>query len=229
MAQVSTPGLTLVALPFVSKQGFTGATTMSLILGIIAGGFRYSKFLFLGDHSLAQARNRACEDSLKENMEYVFFIDSDMDFPVNTLARLKLVNADVACTDMWSRNLPSFRTVMRLSEPDEKGMRRSVPYAGAGIEDIDICGMACTLVRTSLLRRMKPPWFVVAGHGEDASFCFVAKEKYGATIKCDFGITAGHWGVACMRGQDWTRDASNQAMRVDDPEMMERMGVTNLP
>lgn len=228
------PGVTLVALPFVSKQGFTGATTQSLILSILAGGLKMCKFLFLGDHSQVQARNTACEDALAIGAEWVFFVDSDADFPVDTLERLKACDADIACADMWSRNIPSFRTVMRMGPPDEHGSKAASPVPGnpTGVEDIDLCGMHCTLIRTSILTKMKErftdqPWFWVAGHGEDATFCFNAKEV-GATIKCDFSIMSGHWGVARMAGQDWSRDAKNQPMSVANVEMMRRMGVKNL-
>lgn len=229
------PGVTLVALPYVSKSGFFGATVQSLVTAILGGGFRMVKFLFLGDHPQVHARNMACRDALDIGADWLLFIDSDMDFPNDTLPKLKACNADVACTDMWSRGWPSFRTVMRLDGVDEAGKRRAVPVPGwpSAVEDVDVCGMACTLIRTSLLREMKEkfpeqPWFWSADHGEDATFCFKAKEL-GATMKCDFSIVAGHWGTTRMAGQDYTRDAANQPMSVSEPEMMRRMGVRNLP
>ena len=225
--------LTVVALPFVSKQGFTGATVSSLILAMASGGLRHCKFLFLGDHTQVGARNAACEMAISEGAQYLLFIDSDMDFPTDTLKRLKDCEADVACTDMWSRNVPSFRTVLRAGPKDEHGKIRMIPYAGSGIEAVDVCGMACTLIRTSLLLRMRDklagnPWFQSASHGEDASFCFLARDLCGATIKCDYGITAGHWGVARMAGQEWTRDADNNPMKAHDPEFVRRMGAANV-
>jgi len=107
------------------------------------------------------------------------------------------------------------------------------PPGERGVEDVDICGMACTLIRTDFLKRFKErykdqPWFWVARHGEDATFCFNAKEM-GAVIRCDFGIVAGHWGVCRNVGQDYTRDAKNQPMAVFQEPMMRRMGVHNLP
>lgn len=224
------PGATLVALPFVSKSGFTAATTMSIVLGILDHGFNNCKFLFLGDHTQIGARNMAAQNAIDDGLDYLFFVDSDMDFPTDTLARLKACEADIACTDMWSRNIPSFRCVMRTVEDKEGKGKMAVPYNGTGVEDIDVCGMACTLIRTSLLKKMKealrgePVWFQSASHGEDASFCFMAKELCNATIKCDFSITAGHWGVLRLAGQDFTRDAANQPMTVAQPEMMARMG-----
>ena len=225
-------GVTLVSLPFVSKQGFTGATLQSIVLAVLANGMRMTKFLFLGDHSQVMARNSSCEDAVEIGADWVWFIDSDADFPSDTLERLKACDADIACTDMWSRNIPSFRTVMRMRE--HNGELASFPIDGfpSGVEDADVCGMHCTLIRTSLLRKMKEafpdrPWFWTTQHGEDATFCFTAKQL-GASIKCDFSIMSGHWGVARMAGQDWSRDANNQTMSVVNMEMMSRMGVKNL-
>lgn len=225
------PGVTLVALPYVTKHGFYGATVQSLVTGILAGGFRMCKFLFLGDHSQVYARNMACKDAVEIGAEWLLFLDSDMDWPVDTLSRLKALDSDIACTDMWSRGWPSFRTVMRLGEPDSTGMKPcvSLPDTESGIVETDVCGMACTLIKVSLLRAMKEkygdqPWFYAERHGEDASFCFKAKDM-GATIKCDLGIVAGHWGSTRMCGQDYTRDVKNQPMSVSDPEMLKRNGV----
>ena len=92
----------------------------------------------------------------------------------------------------------------------------------------DVVGMACTLIKVSLLKRMAPPWFFMVDHGEDASFCFVAKEKYGASIKCDFGAVSGHWGVVRLAGDPWSRDAENQPMQIADPDMLKAMGAKNV-
>jgi hypothetical protein len=231
------PGVTLVALPYVSKSGFFGATVQSIVTGILARGFPMCKFLFLGDHTQVHARNMACKDAMELGAEWVFFIDSDMDFPTDTLARLKACDADIACTDMWSRGWPSFRTVMRLSEPREDGLKQAVPVPGSptGVERVDVCGMACTLIRTSLLRRVAEKWpdqplFWSGQHGEDATFCFKALEV-GATMKCDFDVVAGHWGVTAMRGQEYTRDPKNQPMKIDpaSAEMLKRMNEAAIP
>lgn len=201
---------------------------MSIVLGIANRDFRDSRWVFLGDHTQIGARNAACRWAIHHDLDYVFFIDSDMDFPLGTLPALKAMDCDVACTDMWSRNIPSFRTVMRKGPIDSAGMYPFVPYSGKGVEDIDVCGMACTLIKTSLLKRMEEPWFVSGRHSEDVSFCVVAKQNFAATIRCNFAITAGHWGVARMVGQDWTRDAKNNPGELDMPDMMRRMGAVNV-
>jgi len=235
------PGSTLVALPYVSKIGFVAGFVQSIVQAITTRNMHPAKIMWLGDHSISDARNAACEVAIDRGFEYLLFIDSDMDFPPDTLARLKACKADIACTDMWSRGWPSFRTVMRNGARDKDGLILSVPVPdedlpppwGRGVEDVDLCGMACTLIRVDFLvkyqeRYTDQPWFWVSRHGEDATFCFNAKEM-GASIKCDFGIVAGHWGVCRNIGQDFTRDAKNQPMSVSQEPMMRRMGVHHLP
>lgn len=228
--------MTVVALPFVSKQGFCGETTKSLVFTLSAGGFDNCRFFFIQDNTQVGARNAACKAAIDVGAEWLLFIDSDADFPIDTLSRLKRCDADIACADMWSRNLPSFRTVMRLRPSEEEGKLETypVPDSPSGVEDVDLCGMHCTLIRVSLLKEMAEkyqgqPWFwATADHGEDTVFCLRAMELK-AKVRCDFSIMSGHWGVARMAGQDWSRDAANQPMPVYNVEMLRRMDVKNLP
>ncbi len=234
-------GKTLIALPFVSKIGFNHAFVQSLTASMAMKTLLPAQIMWLGDHSISDARNQACEQAIAQDADFLWFIDSDMDFPVDTLPRLKACDADIACADMWSRGWPSFRTVMRTKAPGADGLLQSVPVPDEelpppgerGVEEVDICGMACTLIKVPFLKRFRErytdqPWFWVARHGEDATFCFNAKEM-GAVIKCDFGIVAGHWGVCRNAGQDYTRDAKNQPMAVCNEPMMRRMGIFNPP
>ena len=230
------PGVTLVALPFVSKQGFDGATVSSLIYSLIYGGMTKCLFCFYGDYAISHARNAAAQDALTRGAEWVFFVDSDMDFPTNTLERLKALDADIACADMWSRNWPSFRTVLKYDKkvrwPKKKQL---VPVASgekvSGTMDVDCCGMACTLIKTSLFlkfEKSKLMPFQMAAHGEDAGFCIVSKQKFKAKIRCDFDVVSGHWGRARMKGQDFTRDARNQMGMIADPEFIKRMAAKHV-
>lgn len=228
--------MTLVALPFVSKGGFDGATVSSLIYSLIYGGMQKCLFCFYGDYPVSHARNAAAQDAMARGADWVFFIDSDMDFPTNTLSRLKALDADIACADMWSRNWPSFRTVLEYNPAVRWPKKREfVPVENGGpvtgARDVDCCGMACTLIKTNLFRKFakaKIMPYVMAAHGEDSAFCIVAKKRFKAKIRCDFDVKAGHWGRARMLGQDFTRDARNQMGIIADPEMIKRMGARNV-
>lgn len=222
------PGSTMIALPHTSKGGFSAATVSSLIYATISNNFKGCGFHFMGDYPVVHARNAAAQEAIKLGYEWLLFIDSDMDFPVQTLERLKACDADVACAEMWSRNVPSFCTVMRYSGKNKKGQRELSPYLGQGIEDVDACGMAVTLIRVSLLKQFakkKLAPFAMTAHGEDAYFCIVAKQKFKASIRCNYAVKSGHWGVCRVAGQAWSRDAANGFGALADPDYMERMGI----
>lgn len=207
-------GVTLLALPYVSKGGFLGACVKSLMMCFASGKMGRISFLFIPDRSQVNARNYACEKAIEIGAEWLWFVDSDQDFPVDVLERLKLVDADVACPDMWSRSWPSYRIVLNPGPTDGAGKVRYLPVpdeiADRGqIEDVGYCGMGCTLIKVSAIVKMRElhpnrPWFWAAEHGEDATFCFQVSEM-GGTIKCDFGVQSGHWGVCRNSGQDFTR------------------------
>lgn len=212
------PGATLVALPYVSKDGFAGPCVKSLLGWFSTPTASPVTFLFIRDKTQVEARNHACDKAMELGAEWIWFVDSDQDFPPDALERLKSVDADVACADMWSRSWPSFRIVFRATPPDDIGKVLHVPVddsvaSNGGVEDITYCGMGCTLVKTSIVRRMRErfpdqPCFWVAYHGEDATFCFKVLEM-GGTVKCDFGLKSGHWGSIRMMGQEFTRDSSS--------------------
>lgn len=203
------PGLTLVALPYVSKDGFTGPTVRSIINAFASGSLGRVSFTMIGDKTQIYARNEACKQAIALGAEYLFFVDSDQDFPVDALERLKRVDSDVACADMWSRGWPSFRIVFHPDDVD--GKYRPMPDEEAeGVKDVGFCGMGCTLIRVSILKRMlekypDQPWFWAAHNGEDATFCFKVRD-IGGTVKCDFSLKSGHWSTCRMMGQPFTRD-----------------------
>lgn len=227
----------MVALLSTSKQGFASACTSSLVYALAGNHFPTCGFHFLTDYHVVMGRNAAVETAIRDGYEWLFFVDSDMDFPVNTLARLKACDADIACADMWSRNIPSFRTVMVYGKSERKGLKKlkqlvPVPDDASGIVAINCCGMACTLIRVSLLKKFAKakmaPFATTGGHGEDAYFCIVAGQKFQATMKCDLSVVAGHWGVTRQAGSEWSRDVKNMFGAVPDPAYLKRMGVRGI-
>lgn len=154
--------------------------------------------------------------ALEEGVSHLFFIDSDMDIPHDAYPRLMECDADVACGLMWTKHIPSFPTTFRDGKP----------YLGAGIEEIDECGMACTMIRTDFLKRMPKPWFYMDGSGgEDHVFCREAK-RHGATIKCNYEVKTGHLGFIYYTGQGFSRNPANQRPdRIGNRAALEQYGV----
>lgn len=220
--------MTLVAMLCVSKQGISPYTVNALLGSILSGTFTGCEYRLIVDHTHVSGRNRAAAAALDGGFDYLMFLDSDMDWPVDALPRLKACGADIACTDMWGRGIPSVRIVSKGGLPVTDELA-----AGHEVEDIDACGMGCTLIHAQLLKRMKekiggPLWFQASSHSEDVSFCYLAKKLCGATIKCDFSMVAGHWGMIRNAGQDFTRDARNSAGKLVAPDVLRYAGATHL-
>lgn len=168
------------------------------------------------DYHLVGARNEAVKVAIEDGVDHLLFIDSDMDIPHDAYQKLLDCDSDIACGVMWTKHIPSWPTVFRGGKP----------YLGSGIEDIDECGLACTLIRTSLLKSMKTPYFYMDGSGgEDHIFCKRVKAA-GASIRCNYYLNTGHLGFVYFSGQEFTRAVENQNMeRIGNKEALEQYGI----
>lgn len=168
------------------------------------------------DYHLVGARNKGVQVALEEGVSHLFFIDSDMDIPQDAWPGLLACDSDIACGQMWTKHIPSFPTTFREGKP----------YLGTGIEDIDECGLACTLIRTDFLKRLPEPWFYMDGSGgEDHIFCKRAKNM-GATIRCNYSVQTGHLGFLYYSGQPFTRNPAHQRSdRIGNRAVLEQYGI----
>ena len=203
----------ILAVPCQTGRGLSPATAHSLLY--MEKPEKWAAF-FPCDYHIVGARNACVKVALEDGVDHLLFIDSDMDIPHDAYPRLLECDADIACGLMWTKHIPSFPTVFRDGRP----------FTGSGIEDIDECGMACTLIRTSLLKSMPLPWFYMDGSGgEDHIFCRSAR-KAGASIRCNFDVKTGHLGFIYYTGQDFTRNPEHQrAERIGNREALEKYGV----
>lgn len=200
-------------MPCQTGRGVSPATAHSLLY--LLKPDRWAAF-FPCDYHIVGARNKSVQVALEEGVSHLLFVDSDMDVPKHLVQALLNCEADIACPVMWTKNIPSYPTVFRDGKP----------YLGHGIESIDECGMAATLIRTAWLRKMDPPWFYMDGSGgEDHIFCRRAKQM-GATIKCNYSVNTGHLGFVYFDGQDFTREPKNQkAERIGNRETLQKYGI----
>lgn len=203
----------LICVPCQTARGVSPATAHSLLY--MEKPDRWAAF-FPCDYHLVGARNACVATALENKAKHLLFIDSDMDVPSDAIPKLLECGADVACGVMWTKNIPSFPTVFRGGKP----------HLGEGIEDIDECGMACTLISTELLRSMQQPWFYMDGSGgEDHIFCRRVRQA-GATIRCNYDLRTGHLGFMYFSGQEFTTRPENQrADRIGNRAVLEQYGV----
>jgi hypothetical protein len=140
----------------------------------LEGDFKFA--ISLGTY-IPNNRIALVNQAIESKSTHILFIDSDMRFPKDTIARLLAHKKDVIGANCRQRT------------QDEWTARKGGKFVGSGkgIEEVDTLGFGVTLIDmnvfTGKLRKMPEPWFQMPYHtqdkklvGEDVYFCTVAKE-----------------------------------------------------
>ena len=158
---------------------------------------------------LTANRNMAVEDMLQTDSQWLFFLDSDVTFPADTLDRLleiadpeerPIVTGVYIRVDQSGRLVPCvFRTALA------EGGVQMLPYEGLPKDDVvevDGCGAGhCSFTvlcssGCSSTTACPAPWFAEdtydsKTYSEDLTFCMRAR-NLGHRIYADTGINLGH-------------------------------------
>ena len=132
---------------------------------------------------IAEARNNAVKMAQDGGAEYLFFIDSDMTFPADTLLRLLVRDEDVIGATYSRRTPPlTFLGDILSEQPAD---------APPGLVEMARIPTGCLLIRMSVFQKLKAPYFrfrtcEIAGQivGEDYDFSDRVREQ-GYRIWCD--------------------------------------------
>ena len=169
---------------------------------------------FVIDSLIYSARNEICRQALKDNYDYVLWLDSDMVFPPETIAKL-LADGKNIVTGLYYRRQPPYSPVIYSKLEISGNICEQEGYASPpeALFPVAGCGFGCLLLNTDILRRMEaengPTWFAPMGNvGEDLAFCIRAR-RLGETIWCDPGIKLGHVGHIIITADDYKREALN--------------------
>ena len=140
------------------------------------------------------ARNRMANKAINEGYTHLLFLDSDMVFDENIVETLRFCGKDFVCGVFQARRPPYGCCVFESLVP----VRRVKKY---GTEPFRIkgCGMACTLIKTTVLKNVQqeygncfdPGVYEDITMGEDTAFCWRA-DKAGEEIWCDPTAKVGH-------------------------------------
>jgi len=170
----------------VKNQPFTG------------GEFEDAKY-----QRIAEARTELLEEALSSGMDYVWFLDDDMEFPANTFRRLSYHNLPFVSALGFMKKPPFYPTLFKaVSSRDPKTGEIHESYKhildyGDDLLEVDGIGLFCALIKTEAVKKLRKPWFSspelsAASHiGEDISFCRRCWEA-GVKIYCDPSIKTGH-------------------------------------
>ena len=153
------------------------------------------------------SRNSLATEAIKSEADYVFWLDSDMVFPADTLVRmmdiLKKNDLDIL-TGLYFRRVAPFSPVLfdKLEINGVEAAFTEFETIPDKLFEVGACGFGCVLMRTECLYdiggKYGGVWFTPMNNaGEDCSFCIRAREE-GYHIFLDPSIACGHMGYAAV-------------------------------
>ena len=199
---------TMIAIPCMDT---VPTTFMEKLLGLQ----RPQSLVVTARNSLVyDARNMLAEMAMREGMDRILWLDSDMAFDSDLLIRL---NADLdegrrfvsaLCFSRKTPIKPCIYSETGYREIPEEGRRETYSvcmedYPMDEIFQVKGVGLAACLMEVSVIKevyeRFGSPFFPEAGFGEDLSFCRRCNEL-GIEMWCDSRIKVGHVGQ-CVFGE----------------------------
>ena len=152
------------------------------------------------------SRNDLALRAVQSDMDYVFWMDSDMQFPPDTLVRMVdvLTKNDLdILTGLYFRRVPPYSPVLF----DRLEMRRNICSWSEFKElpdhlfEIGGCGFGCVLMSTEVFLSVQAKhgnmFAPIGNNGEDIAFCIRARDC-GYKIWCDPSIICGHVGYSVV-------------------------------
>lgn len=152
------------------------------------------------------SRNDLALRAVQSDMDYVFWMDSDMQFPPDTLVRMVdvLTKNDLdILTGLYFRRVPPYSPVLF----DRLEMRGNICSWSEFKElpdhlfEIGGCGFGCVLMSTEVFLSVQAKhgnmFAPIGNNGEDIAFCIRARDC-GYKIWCDPSIICGHVGYSVV-------------------------------
>lgn len=182
----------------IPSQGTIRTETHLSILGMIYNTKYEMHHICQNGCYVHQNRWELVMEAIKNNCDYIFFIDSDMTFPPDTLNKLIALDKPVAGAAYNHRRFPIETTVKFADENGNLIAVDKIP------EEPFKCFAVATglmLVKADVFSNIPQPWFFFESEengdmktGEDVWFCKQLFKK-GIDVWCDPTIQAGHVGT----------------------------------
>lgn len=192
----------LIAVP---TDRYVEPETFQSIYGLhIPNGYK-TDFKFFKCDLVDQNRNNVAHYALQHEYDYVFYVDSDIILPPDTLKKLISHDKEFVCGMYRMRRdeevLEVYDTNYILFPSDKlKSLK--------GVIEIGGCGFGCVLLQTGMLRSVDYPQFAYhqafsfdGGFSEDMDFCQKARNK-NHRLFCDTSIKCEHIGTTMVEFTD---------------------------
>lgn len=160
--------------------------------------------------SIDRMRNECAKIALEGEFDYLWFLDDDVLVEPDSFPRLKSRDKDIIAGVTHIRGYPFYPMIFNFTDPAYKSNSYVYDYKikadEIGLLKCDAVGFSCCLIKTSLLKKIQPPFFATgAGMTEDVFFCLRAKEQLGDAFECfvDTHVHTGH-----ILGEDFIEPSS---------------------
>ena len=174
-------------------------TELNRTLNIWISSGKYDLAIYTNDdHPLDKARNVCVREFLKTDFEYMFWIDSDMNCPIDTLDKLLARGKDmVSAVCLWWKYTQ--QTGQHALIP--MAVKGGVTITGHCCTKVDRSNVNCTLIKRKVLETLGPGKFYYdfsnserteLNSSEDYTFCDAVKAA-GYQIFVDFDIISSHF------------------------------------
>lgn len=152
------------------------------------------------------ARDDFAMKSIQGEYDYVFWMDSDMQFPADALVKLmkdiEEKDLDIV-TGLYFRRIPPYSPVL-FDKLDISGVEADwseFTKIPEGLFEVGGCGFGCVLMKTDVFFDVQAKFgqmFTPIGkNGEDVAFCWRARQC-GYKIWCDPDVLCGHVGYSIV-------------------------------
>lgn len=147
--------------------------------------------------SIDRMRNETARYALDLECDYLYFYDDDCMVPDEGLAKLMSHDKGIVSGLTLIRGKPFNPMVFTYTGKDDNGN-------GILEEDMDVLkakklfpcnavGFSCVLIKTEILKKMEPPYFVTGSQStEDIYFCLRAQKEQGVEVFCDPLVQVTH-------------------------------------
>lgn len=146
--------------------------------------------------SIDRMRNQTAKFALEGEFDYLMFVDDDVSIPPDSLTKLLACDADIAAGWTIIRGYPFENMFFRHVNGDRNTLENypTKEFEKGSVVPCDAVGFSCVLIKTSLLRKVPPPWFVTGtANTEDIYFCMKARHLFPDTkIVVDTSIETSH-------------------------------------
>jgi GT2 family glycosyltransferase len=175
------------------------STLMEFTLSLCTLNTHGSKIGTLRASALHLARESFAERCMRENAEYLCFIDTDMEFPSNLIDQLLSHNLPIVSAMCFKKNAPFAPAFFSKLWFDEKKIMKAQIYdfneVPKQLFEVEGVGMAAIIIRREVFENTPRPWFAPYPYaGEDVSFCMRARNA-GYKIYIDPSMIIEHCGI----------------------------------